>query len=108
MALVRESEDSILPMRSMPLESTFEATHLPAQSFPATKDVTEEAAPVKRGDWPPFSYWEDYKPIMRRLYIDEKRPLRAVMEILENEFDFKATYVCHLSCSIGSISRAQM
>ncbi|KAG6362838.1 hypothetical protein INS49_007932 [Diaporthe citri] len=93
MALVRESEGSTLPMRGMPAKSTFEVTPLLAESFPATKDVTEEVAPLKRGDWPitQFSYWEDYKPIMRRLYIDEKRPLRGVMEIMENEFDFKPT-----------------
>lgn len=93
MAPIRESKFSILPIREMPLKSTFELAQLPAQGFPATKDGTEEAPPLKRGDWPPtqFSYWEDYKPIMRRLYIDEKRPLREVMEILENDFDFKAT-----------------
>lgn len=109
MAPIRESEFSILPMRAMPVESTFEVTQLPAKSFPATKDVTEEAAPLDRGDWPPtqFSYWEDHKPIMRRLYIDEKRTLREVMEILENDFNFKASYACPLSCSIGSISRIQ-
>lgn len=109
MAPIRESRFSILPMRAMPVESTFEVTQLPAEGFPATKDVTGEAALQKRDDWPPtqFSYWEDYKPIMRRLYIDEKRPLREVMEILENDFDFKATYACPLSCSIGSISRIQ-
>ncbi|KAK2613171.1 hypothetical protein N8I77_000098 [Diaporthe amygdali] len=91
MALVRESEDSILPMRGMPAESTFEATSLPPQSFPATKYAMEEAAALKRGDWPPFSYWEDYKPIIRRLYIDENRTLQEVIEILENEFDLKAS-----------------
>lgn len=108
MALVRKSEDSILPMRGMPAESTFEATHLPPQSFPATKYAMEEAAALKRGEWPHFSYWEHYKPIIRRLYIDENRTLQEVIEILENEFDFKATYVCPSSCSIGSISRIQM
>lgn len=94
-------------MRGVPAQSTFEVTQLPAQSVPAIKDVTEEAAPPKRVDWPPFSSWEDYKPIMRRLYIDEKRPLREVMEAMESEFDFKATYVCPLSCSIGSIRRSR-
>lgn len=110
MALVRESEDSILPTNGMPIERTFQVTHLPARSFPAINDVTEEAAHLKRGDWPPtqFSYWEDYKPIMRRLYIDEEKTLREVIEILENEFDFRATYVCPLSCSVGSISRIQV
>lgn len=110
MALVGESEDLILPMHSMPIKPTFEVTHRRAGSFPAIKDVTEEATPLKGGDWPPtqFSHWEDYKSIMRGLYIDEKKTLREVIEILENEFDFKASYVCPLSCSIGSISGIQV
>ena len=110
MALVTESEGSIIPVHGTPIKPTFEVTHLPARSLPAVKDVMEEAAPLTRGDWAPtqFSYWEDYKPIMRRLYIDEKRTLREVIEILENEFDFKATYVCcPSSCSVGRIRRTQ-
>lgn len=97
-------------MRVTPVESTVERTPVPAQSSPATRDVKGEVAPLKRGDWPPtkFSYWEDYKPIMRRLYIDEKRTLREVMEIMENEFDFKARYVRPSSCSIGIIGRIQV
>lgn len=110
MVLVREPEDSILPIQGKPVESTFEVTRLQAQSFPATKDVTEEEAPLEKGDSPrtQFSYWEDYKPIIRRLYIDEERTLRGVMEIMENKFDFKATYVCPLSRRIGSIGRIQV
>lgn len=97
-------------MRCMPVESTLEATHLPAQGLTATEDVTEEASPLERGDWPrtQFSLWEDYRPIMRRLYMDEKRPLREVMEILEREFDFKATYVYSSRCGNGSISRIRI
>lgn len=93
-------------MHGLPIESTFEVTHLSARSFPATKHVMEEAAPSKRGDWPAalFSYWEDYKPIIRKLYIEEKRPLREVVEIMENEFDFKATYVCPFSCSTRALA----
>jgi hypothetical protein len=84
-------------MHGIPIQSTFEASHLPARSSPAITDMTEAArapaAPLKGGDWPPtqFSYWEDYKPIMRKLYIDKERTLREVMEIMENEFDFKST-----------------
>lgn len=83
----------------MPVGSTLEVTRLPAQGFPATKDVARGAASRKRGDGPPTHSicWEDYKPILRTLYIDEERPLREVMEIMENEFDFKATCVCPLT-----------
>lgn len=109
MALVRESEDSILPMRDMPVGFTFVMPQLSAQSCPATEHVTDEAAPLKRGDWPPSknSYWEDYKPIIRRLYIDENRTLSEVIEIMKNKFNFKATYVCPFSRNIGGVSKIQ-
>lgn len=95
MAPVGESEDSVSAARGMPVESTFEVTHLPARSFPAAEDVAGQGAPLERGDCPPSPFsWEYYKPVIRRLYVDEKRTLREVMDILENDFGFKATYVC--------------
>lgn len=95
MAPIRGSEDSISPASDMSISSTFEVTHLPARRFSATQDETEQEAPLKRGDWQnsQSSYWEQYKPVMRRLYIDEERPLREVSEIMEKDFGFRATYV---------------
>ncbi|POS71850.1 hypothetical protein DHEL01_v209758 [Diaporthe helianthi] len=98
MAPIRGSEESLVPTRGMLTNSTFEVTHLPARRLPApqaTEDETEEETAPRGVDcsWQPsqLSYWEEYKPIMRRLYIDEKKPLREVVEIMENDFGFKAT-----------------
>lgn len=37
--------------------------------------------------------WEKVKHIVRRLYVEEKRPLRDVAVILNQDFGFHATYV---------------
>ena len=37
--------------------------------------------------------WENVKHIVRRLYVEEKRPLRDVAVILNRDFGFHATYV---------------
>jgi hypothetical protein len=37
--------------------------------------------------------WENVKHIVRRLYVEEKRPLRDVAVILNRNFGFHATYV---------------
>jgi hypothetical protein len=37
--------------------------------------------------------WEKVKHIVRRLYVEEKRPLRDVAVILSQDFGFHATYV---------------
>jgi hypothetical protein len=37
--------------------------------------------------------WEKVKHIVRRLYVEEKRPLRDVAVILNRDFGFHATYV---------------
>ncbi len=42
---------------------------------------------------PTAAEWEKVKPIVRRLYRDEKRPLRDVVVILDRDFGFRATYV---------------
>lgn len=39
--------------------------------------------------------WERVKDVVRRLYMEEKRPLRDVVVILERRFGFRATYVLH-------------
>jgi hypothetical protein len=41
----------------------------------------------------PTEQWEAIRPLFTRLYQEEKRPLKEVMEILEREHHFKATYV---------------
>jgi len=37
--------------------------------------------------------WENVKHIVRRLYVEEKRSLRDVATILNQDFGFHATYV---------------
>src|ERR1700722_2573523 len=46
---------------------------------------------------PSATEWERVKPIVRRLYREEKRPLRDVVAILDRDFGFRATYVSHHS-----------
>ena len=35
--------------------------------------------------------WVTYKPIIKLLYIEEQRPLREVMQIMEAEHGFRST-----------------
>jgi hypothetical protein len=44
---------------------------------------------------PSATEWERVKPIVRRLYREERRPLRDVVVILDRDFGFRATYVSH-------------
>ncbi|KAG8163009.1 hypothetical protein KVR01_007487 [Diaporthe batatas] len=93
MAPLKRSEDPILPTRGMSANSTFELTRLPKRRIPTIKDEPKEDDPLDRSDWQPdkSSYWEQHKPMIRKLYIDEKRPLREVVEIMEKDFGFTAT-----------------
>jgi hypothetical protein len=51
--------------------------------------------PVIRDSRPPLSAqdWEDQRMTFERLYSAERRSLREVMEILEQGYGFRATYV---------------
>lgn len=39
----------------------------------------------------PDDPWTTYKPIIERLYIEEKRPLREVVQVMEREHGFRST-----------------
>lgn len=39
----------------------------------------------------PQDPWTTYKPIIQRLYIEEKKPLREVIQIMEAEHGFRST-----------------
>lgn len=39
----------------------------------------------------PYDPWTTYKPIIERLYIEEKRPLKEVMQVMEAEHGFRST-----------------
>jgi hypothetical protein len=60
----------------------------PGHSQPAVivSTVSERAGPTA-------AEWEKVKHIVRRLYVEEKRPLRDVAVILNQDFGFHATYV---------------
>lgn len=44
---------------------------------------------------PATAEWDRIKPIVRRLYVVEKRPLREVVDVLDQQHGFRATYVSH-------------
>ncbi|KAH8888798.1 hypothetical protein GQ53DRAFT_748703 [Thozetella sp. PMI_491] len=44
----------------------------------------------KRGYHPP-DVWDSHKEIIRRLYLDERRPLKDVVQIMEDTYGFRAT-----------------
>ena len=39
--------------------------------------------------------WEDQKPTFLRLYVEDDLPLQEVMKKMEDEYQFKASYVLH-------------
>lgn len=39
----------------------------------------------------PDDPWTTYKPIIQRLYIEEKRPLKEVIQVMEREHGFRST-----------------
>ena len=61
-------------------ESTpaWETQHLVVRQKPAVRQYTN-------------AEWETKRDIIKRLYVDEKRPLNVVMETMETEHQFKAT-----------------
>ncbi|KAK8131551.1 hypothetical protein PG984_007989 [Apiospora sp. TS-2023a] len=44
-----------------------------------------------RGKWASQADWDQHRPVITQLYIDEGKPLKEVIDILENDYDFKAT-----------------
>ncbi|KAF4459001.1 hypothetical protein FALBO_14248 [Fusarium albosuccineum] len=73
----------------MASSSVFSARRRPT---PVDSDDTDismpRSAPGKRI---PSAEWEKKRPIITRLYQEEKRPLKEVMEVLEREHGFTAT-----------------
>jgi hypothetical protein len=51
-----------------------------------------EANPV-RGCQPEYTAedWENHKHIIERLYLTDKKPWKAVLQILRHEYDFRIT-----------------
>lgn len=51
----------------------------------------------------PSQEWEKKRPIITRLYQEEKKPLKEVMEILERDHNFTATCVLVLALPTGTL-----
>ena len=53
---------------------------------------TESAPPAQPNKLQPTrKAWNEHKSTIRRLYLEEGKPLLEVMELMSNEFDFHAT-----------------
>lgn len=58
-----------------------------------TKDKASPSPPSKTRKRVPAEIWEVKRPIITRLYQEEKRSLKEVMDIMERDYKFTATYV---------------
>lgn len=54
---------------------------------PPTYRLPNRTAPSSMPDDP----WTAYKPIIERLYIEENKPLREVIQVMEAEHGFRST-----------------
>lgn len=64
-------------------------------SMPAAEHAPVGSKPAARMDrvFPEKSGWNQYKPLMRKLYIDEKKTLAEVKEHMRAQHDFDASWV---------------
>ena len=63
----------------------------PSQHAAIVPTISERA----QAQGPDPAEWERIKPVLQRLYVVEKRPLRDVVNILDQHHGFRATYVSH-------------
>lgn len=76
------------------------AKRKPTPSDSDNTDTGSSMAPSRCRKRIPSEEWEKKRPIIARLYQEEKKSLKEVMEILERDYQFTATYVqpfLHLS-----------
>jgi hypothetical protein len=72
------------------------------RTTPGDSDDTDLSLPrCPPGRRIPSAEWEKKRPIITKLYQEEKRPLKEVMEVLEREHGFTATCVLTLSLSLN-------
>lgn len=81
------------------------ASPMLAPSVRVISDRRESSAKLRRGDDTPFrtqsantkrghyasEVWESHKHVIKKMYIDEGRPLREVISTMEKEYNFPAT-----------------
>ncbi|KAH8165329.1 hypothetical protein CIB48_g2902 [Xylaria polymorpha] len=54
------------------------------------EDYTQEEY-ARHPNWATPEDWDAHQATIRRLYLDEKRPLKDVVVIMENDYGFRAT-----------------
>ncbi|KAI0188007.1 Clr5 domain-containing protein [Xylaria flabelliformis] len=54
-------------------------------------DYTQDDYSRSHLDWATPEDWDAHQETIRRLYLDEKRPLKEVVVIMESEYGFRAT-----------------
>jgi hypothetical protein len=90
---------------ALPSTFSFEETRpLPEQLYPFSSvqpvALVKTARSSSRGCRPISSQeWEDVKPLIQRVYLDENKPFPYLARILRTEHGFEPTYA-HLSLSI--------
>lgn len=107
------SQDIMMPTPSYPISSATRVFQSPAATVatvapfigpePAPRPIMDslrkdaqvpvfktQSANSKRGHYA-SDVWEGHKEIIKKLYIDESKPLREVIRIMENEHGFPAT-----------------
>ncbi|KAJ4417851.1 hypothetical protein N0V82_005908 [Gnomoniopsis sp. IMI 355080] len=60
-------------------------------SSPEADSAETSAKPVKSGRTPSRYDWSKHKPMIKKLYIDEDKTLKEMMEIMQREHNFVAT-----------------
>lgn len=60
-------------------------------SSPEADGASTTATPVKSGRTPSRYDWSKYMPIIKKLYIDDDKTLKEVLEIMQREHNFVAT-----------------
>lgn len=60
-------------------------------SSPEGDSVGTSAKPLKSGRTPSRYDWSKHRPIIKKLYIDEDKTLKEVLETMQREYDFVAT-----------------
>lgn len=82
----------------------FRMSNIPVADFDATRMATEEHQPAKvphqpvvPNETPTAVEWKTLQPIIRRLYLEENRPLKDVAEVMRERFSFNATSVWSIS-----------
>ncbi|KAJ4388058.1 hypothetical protein N0V93_008663 [Gnomoniopsis smithogilvyi] len=60
-------------------------------SSPETDSVETSTKPLKSGRTPSRYDWSKHKPIIKKLYIDEDKTLKEMLEIMQREHNFVAT-----------------